>query len=212
MGVVQVKQGQFIQVVGTLDLRSGEAQILYVNPASSAAVTGPGEGDRRATLEMLSATGEVIDSVHPALQISSCRGDDADDVALIQEYLPAHPGAASIRIKVDNRVLAEFSAGALREHELEVMRAEPVDTGSTHAGPKVVLGRGRQAQPNVTYSVQARAKNARTWSTLTVGRQLPEVVLDANQFPGQSQVEVRVLETNGFTEREIAREIYKLKN
>lgn len=211
MGKVQSQQGNFIQVVGTLDMDARQGEILYVNPASQVAMPDDSGRDPRATLELLSADGKVLLSVHPVLHISTCNGDGGDHVALLQEYIPAQEGASVVRLSVDGQVIDEYSAGgAVPAGNLE-MGTESVGTASAHAGPKLKLAGAVQEAKGVTYSIQARPKNGRAWSTLAVGRRTPQVVIDSNQFPGHAQVEVRILRTNGFFDTEVSRAIHTLK-
>lgn len=211
MGKFQSQEGPFIQVVGTLDLDKEIGEILYVNPASSAILPDEDGREPRAVLEVLSRDGMVLEQVHPALQVSSCQGDEADSVALIQEYLPAREEASMIRLRMDDKVLATWEAGVVSAPGDLQLSAESMETASGHAGPKLKLSGPAPETSGITYSTQARLKHAKVWSTLAVGRASAEVVLDSNQFPGQAEVEVRVLRTDGFTDSEVSRKMIQLK-
>ncbi|MBS0476594.1 MAG: hypothetical protein JSR28_15800 [Proteobacteria bacterium] len=211
MGKFQSQEGPFIQVVGTLDLDKEIGEILYVNPASSAILPDEDGREPRAVLEVLSRDGMVLEQVHPALQVSSCQGDEADSVALIQEYLPAREEASMVRLRMDDKVLATWEAGVVSAPGDLQLSAESMETASGHAGPKLKLSGPAPKTSGITYSIQARLKHAKVWSTLAVGRASAEVVLDSNQFPGQAEVEVRVLRTDGFTDSEVSRKMIQLK-
>lgn len=211
MGSFQSQEGRFIQVVGTLDLNKATGEILYVNPASSAILPDEDGREPRAVLEVLSRDGMVLEQVHPALQMSSCQGDETDSVALMQEYLPAREDASTVRLRMGDKVLATWEAGAVPAPGDLQLSAENMETASGHAGPKRKLSGPAAKTSGITYSIQARPKHAKAWSTLAVGRASAEVVLDSNQFPGQAEVEVRVLRTDGFADSEVSRKTIQLK-
>jgi hypothetical protein len=58
----------------------------------------------------------------------------------------------------------------------------------------------------VTYTVQAKADGA-PWRTVALGLPLPSTDIDVNQFPGARRLEIRVLQSDGFEESEVFRQV-----
>ncbi len=47
--------------------------------------------------------------------------------------------------------------------------------------------------------MQARRHDQRQWTTLGIGKPLPEFELDKNQFPGARLLQVRILRNTGLS-------------
>jgi hypothetical protein len=57
--------------------------------------------------------------------------------------------------------------------------------------------------PGITYTVQAKPKDSERWRMLAIS---PSTGVDVNQFPGASGVDVGVLQSDGFAEKESFRD------
>jgi hypothetical protein len=60
--------------------------------------------------------------------------------------------------------------------------------------------------PGITYTVQAKPKGSERWQMLAIGLKSPSTGVDVNHFPGASGADVRVLQSDGFAEKEIFRD------
>lgn len=190
-----------VHVVASVNLDAATGQILYVNPShvpSGGVEAAAGMGGDEVTLVARDADGRELLRLHPEVRLDSCH--DADDplLGLIQQDVGVVPGMRSIDLQIGDKVVDTFVAGrpvaaAVPEFGLGPESAEAEHRRTFGAGP-IPKERG------VSYVIQAKPDNASTWSTLAVGQDRPNVTIDKNQFPGATELEVKVIRSTGFSE------------
>ena len=126
---------------------------------------------------------------------------------MVDAVIPVDPGARTIEMSVAGKVVDTFRAGATPP---AVRGLKPVSY-QTHG---LALEWETDASPadNHTYIVQTSTDQGRTWQTLAVGLQKPEVVIDHNQFYGAKDLLVRVISTDGFTSAVVTSESLPIDN
>lgn len=199
-------KGRFIHIVASVELDTGNSEILYVNPSSFAIepIT-PDENTYRVELQFIDAEGRQLFSHTPQLQIASC--DDSSDLAyegLINESVSYVNDIKEIRLFVNENEQSRYVAGDF---------AQAVDPGVALGGPlpDSPHRRGLTARPDAsesgfTYTIQARPVGESQWQTISVGRSTPDIDVNVNQFPSAERIDVRVLKTNGVDEEVILEE------
>ena len=206
-----IQTGNFVHVVATVNTKSGEGQIRYVNPATSTIRT---DAAREAGVELVveDAQGAELHREAVVIRRSSCEGGGRGDVGLIQADLPYQAGMKSLALLVDGKEVSRYVAGE------PPMAAAPVSLGLEalagaaphHRSLTLDQAAGLQPTAGVTYSVQVKPDTGGPWNTVAVGRPTPTVDIDRNQFAGAKKAEVRVLRTTGFNEEVIAQETVSL--
>lgn len=201
----KILHGEFVHVVGAVDLKNGRGQILYVNPASTSVAAAEVAGHPAVELVVTGADGEELGRIHPVLRTPPPR-PDAGDEALIQQDIPFVPGMRSVRLLVNGEEQDRFEAGAPAPEAVSVAGILPLDglAGPGRRRHLDLTGLMPAHQPGVSYTVQVRPEGAAHWSTIAVGRPEPSLEVDRNQFPGTGRARVRVLRTTGFEEEVVA--------
>ncbi|MER5360131.1 hypothetical protein [Streptomyces sp. NPDC002785] len=79
-------------------------------------------------------------------------------------------------------------------------RGTPVPWRAAGEGAfKLDLDFDQAPQPGHTFATQVSTDAGRTWQTIGVGLKNPAITVDRSQFPRGTQVQLRVISTNGFT-------------
>lgn len=206
-----IKTGNFVHVVGTINLTAGEGKILYVNPSTSM-MESTAPVDQRVQLIVQGNDGQELHREGVVVRYSSCESSSKSNVGLIQADIPRLAGMKALILTVNNREVSRYEAGE--------PAGAPKAVGLALAGTVIGVPHRRQLtlpqaaglQPavGVTYSVQVKPDNGTHWSTIAVGRPTPHLEIDRNQFPGAKKAEVRVLRTTGFEEEVIAQDTLDL--
>ena len=193
--MVETKQ---IHVVGSVDVNDGAGQILYVNPTTAptadpdlddqavndaaGAAPAPGSGFE---IIVEDAVGTELQRLRPSVLSPTDAGDSS--AGLIDERIVPTEGMARLKLLYDGKVVDTFEAG----------EPAPVDAGIHAMGDGVAMGPmpgepakqqlaldAFKAEKGVSYTVQVRPAGEGLWQTVAVGCPTPDVVIDANQFPG----------------------------
>ncbi|MEO8372124.1 MAG: hypothetical protein ABI806_23265 [Candidatus Solibacter sp.] len=206
-----IQSGDFVHVVATVNMKTGDGKILYVNPSTS---TVQSDAAREANVELVAedAAGQPLHREAVVVRRSSGDGGDRGDVGLIQSDLPRVDGMKSIALLFNGKEVSRYAGGE------PAPAAQPANLGlamTPESGPHrrlLELTQAGQFQPvdGVTYSVQVKPDTDGHWNTIAVGRPTPDVEIDRNQFPNATKAEVRVLRTTGFDEQVIAHETVDL--
>jgi hypothetical protein len=206
-----------IHIVGSVDVNDGAGQILYVNPTTAptadAAVDGPaGAVPEPATgtgfeLVVEDADGKELQRLRPPVLRPSDAGDSS--AGLIDVRIIPTEGMARLQLLYDGKLVDTFEAGA--PAPVQAGPGPMADDGDVALGPMPGEPAKRQltldefkAEKGVSYTVQVRPAGEGLWQTVAVGRATPEVVIDANQYPGAESATVRVVRSTGFDDTVVA--------
>ncbi|WP_250532337.1 hypothetical protein [Caballeronia sp. ATUFL_F1_KS39] len=206
-----IRKGTFVHVVAIINTKMREGRILYVNPSTSTVASDAPASDS-VQLVVLNDDGHELYREAVVVRRSSCSCESPqDDVGLVQADLPRLPGMKSVLLTIDNKEADRYHAGTA----LVQNAANLVLSGASPEAPHrrtITLAQAAElkAESGVTYSVQVKADNGAYWNTIAVGRPVPQVDIDRNQFSGARKADVRVLRTTGFDEDVIAQETIDL--
>jgi hypothetical protein len=207
---MKLEQGRFVNVVASVDLTSGDGDILYVTP-STTSIKPDGKPSNDFQLVAYDENGSELNRVSPFLRLSASTPQagpmPANTKALIQEDMPAVSGTQRIVLLYKGQVKSEFRAGKSSAEKGGAMLGPPLpNQGNRRAASSDV-----EAEEGVTYAVQVKAENSARWNTIAVGQKTPAFEVDRNQFPGAKKAVVRVLRSTGveqtiFSEDEVSLE------
>jgi hypothetical protein len=197
---------QLISVVATVNLTKPQGKIEYVNPLPQGEPS-PVDPESPVVLHIKRADGYLLHEYRVRIKPSACQSPEEDRLALVDAVIPVDPGARTIELWVAGQVVDTFRAGATPP---AVRGLKPV----SHQTHGLALEWETDASPadNHTYIVQTSTDQGRTWQTLAVGLDKPEVVIDHTQFYGAKHLLVRVISTDGFTSAEVTSESLPLDN
>jgi hypothetical protein len=189
----------WIQAVGTFNREEKSGQFVAVQPARESSVPNLGrEGPLKLSVE--TEGGQQLAEIPVTPDFGSC--DDIVDEGTFQAFFELPEGAKLLRLMHEGQELAVYSAPALRP----VAEATEAFGLGPRSGHLVPLTQSSAADPNATYTLQAREKGSALWQTLDVGLDRPDSgKVDLNQFPDASAIEVRVLKSSGFVTEEVDR-------
>lgn len=189
----------WIQAVGTFNRADKSGQFVAVQPARESSVPNK---RLESPLKVLVETegGQQLAEIPVTPDFGSC--DDVVDEGTFQAFFELPEGARLLRLIHEEQELAVYFAPALRP-VAETAEAFGLGPRSGHSVPLTQTG---AADPNATYTLQAREKGSALWQTLDVGLDRPNAGnVDLNQFPDASAIEVRVLKSSGFETEEVDR-------
>jgi len=205
----------FAHVIANIDIANGQGGIDYVLPSrmrtGSAIDAGATPGDAQVRLVLKDASGKEIGSVRPQLRFETCDDGEKPHRALIQQDVELTGDLAEIGLEFKGETIDVFrpeQAEAIDQQFQETANwglPLPGDPGKLALGtPKVPERAG------VSYMVQAKPDNSDQWQTLSVGKSTPEFIVDKNQFPGASSLELRITQNAGFESRTVDKRTIKL--
>ncbi len=193
---VNMATGNFINVVATVNLTEGTSEILYVNPVSRGLTPAVG-GESNVELRVLRADGGQLQSYPVPVKLNFCADTAEDRAGIVDALIPAHPEARQLELLIAGQVVATFRAGSAVPELSNLRREEVTESAVSLAWDAAAESEGA----NLTYNVQASTDDGQTWQTVAVGRTSPDVEIDRTQFPPGSRVTVRVIATDGFSNR-----------
>jgi hypothetical protein len=218
----QLREGDFVNVVATVNVTQGTGDIAYVSrvaraliptasrPLAPTSPSAPELGEVRA----VDANGRVVTSQSAPIKFDSDKEAGEDRTGIVDAFLPSPAGASAIEVLISGRVVARRDVGAA----LPAGHADPGIAAAARsmqvsptAGPGargVLLDWSAAAGPasaGVTYSVLASTDGGASWQTLAVGVREPRLQVDTEQF-GAARLQIRVLGSNGLQTNEVARQ------
>jgi hypothetical protein len=198
---VNMASGDFISVVAEVNMTDGTGKILYVNPVSRA-LSPASSGAAGFELRVLDAAGQTLGAYPAPVKLNSCADPSEDRTGIVDAVIPASPGARQLELLLEGRVLDTFRAGGGAAPEVSnLRRGEATDSALSFAWDVAAeaAAEGGAEASNVKYNVQVSTDEGRTWQTVAVGRDSPDVSIDRTQFAPGARVTVRVIATDGFT-------------
>jgi hypothetical protein len=216
MNATRIQRGQFITIVGYVDVQTGDGKILYVNPTEVKLAPADDVPNSDFALVVRDAAGAELQRVHPILRMPasdpSGMGGGPRSRALLQEALPRMPGMASVSLLhkgVEKDVFLPGHAPVRTSAGAGMLLPGPVAPGQNRMS---FDASAFQTEPGVTYTVLVKPENASHWSTIAVGRQTPAVEIDRNQFPGETRAKVKILRSTGFEHTVVLEDEIKLED
>ena len=202
-----IQQGNFVHVVATVNTKSGEGQIRYVNPSTST-IRSDAAAEDGVELVVQDAQGVTLHREAVVVRRSSCEGGERGEVGLIQADLPYQAGMKSLALRVNGKEVSRYDAGEPPAAPASAGLALEAVAGAAPHHRMLTLDEAAALQPTagVTYSVEVKPDTGDRWNAIAVGRQTPAVAIDRNQFAGAKTAEIRVLRTTGFDEQVIVQE------
>jgi hypothetical protein len=190
-----VSDGSYAHITGTFDLEHQTGTIDYVTPVKIA-VESTSFAPEDIWLRGRDIDGKQLFQQAVRPQRNSCAPHAA--AGTYDEYVPAKPELQQIELVIKEAVAARFKRGPKTQGAVVMGAADP-------ASPHRLPVQASDAPPatGVTYTVQAKAEHDKNWQTIAVGLKTPTTEVDVNQFPGAKGVNIRVLQSDGFSEKQI---------
>jgi len=198
----KMEYGKWAQVIGTFDIAARRGTIMSMQPATIAFASEG--GDERVRLKGFDSAGNVLFDLPADPMKNSCAVETNE--RMFEEYVPVTDDLAKIKLFIKDVLASEYSPGS-------TMPSVAITAGPEGADqPHRIRLRTESAVPkNVTYTIQARPQNDQRWHTMGAGLSTPDVgEIDIRQFPGATDLEIRVLESDGLTKKEVFRQQRKL--
>ena len=187
---------RWIQVVGVFDSQEKTGEIFGLQPAPTEHDNPVAEGTD-LSLAVLDQNEDVLSEVAVKPEFGSC-GDEVQ-VGTFQVFVEAPADARSVSLRFKGEEISRMAPGPAEQ------AVEHFGLGAREAHV-VPLEQSGPADPNATYTLQAREKGTNIWETIDIGLDRPDAGrVDLNQFPGAGAIEVRVLKSSGFDSVEIDR-------
>jgi hypothetical protein len=218
----QLREGDFVNVVATVNLTRNTGDVAYVNrvnralipTASRPLVPTSSSGAELGEVRAVDASGRVVASQLTPIKFDSDKEPGEDRTGIVDAFLPTPESATAIEVLISGRVIARRDVGAT----LPASRVDPgaaaapirpmqVSPTARAAGGGILLdwSAAGASAAGVTYSVLVSTDGGASWQTLAVGVREPRLQVSTDQF-GVAKLQVRVLASNGLQTSEIARQ------
>ena len=181
---VNMTSGSFVNVVATINLTKRTSKILFVNPVARV-LTPASAGDSRVEVRILNDQDQVLETLRVPVKINTCSKSIGKQIGVVDAVIPWHADARQLQLLIDGQVVDSYRSGTATPDAAD-------DAEST----------------NVKYNVQSSTDDGQTWQTIAVGQTSPQVDIDRSQYPPGSRVTVRVIATDGFTNKTISTETF----
>jgi len=194
--------GEFVSIVGTVNLTKHTGAIKYVDRAGGAVDQGPLQ-NQLAAVRFVDAAGKVLGTFATWVRENSDldQTPGADRTGLVQIVVPVDRAAASLELVLEGKVV---SRRAISKHA-PVVKALKISELATHLGKPgrtlIWLGADLDLNP-LTYLVQLSGEG-NTWETVSTGLTVSKVTLTDEQI-GPRPRRVRVIANDGFNVSEPA--------
>ena len=191
---VELKEGPFVNIVATVNLTKNTGKILYANHVQKALVRTV-VIERRAILRALGQKDKVLGEYPVWLRLDSDTRSGEDQMALIDEPIPALQHTAAIELllngKLLDRLLVPKKVPAV--HDLKVVefreRIAVLQWKASHADHK-----------RLTYLVQSSSDGGKTWTTAAIGLLEPRFEIRMEQANGRLPDRARVIANDGYND------------
>lgn len=200
---VHMATGQFINVIGTVNLTKRTGKILYVNPVTSALVPAHGEGE--VEVRVKSADDAELDTFPVRVKINTCSDRRKERTGIIDMVVPFNPEARALELLIDGHVVDTYRAQGEAAPEVKNLR-------KMKTRDEALAFEWEETKAQTAYNVQVSTDEGQTWQTVAVGRTTPDVEIDRNQFPHDTNLVVRVIATDGFTSHVVTTETFSVSD
>ncbi|MFG2842643.1 hypothetical protein ACGF12_05640 [Kitasatospora sp. NPDC048296] len=195
--------GPLISVVGTVDLTTRHGTIRYVNPVQAAAEqpaqagqaddAGP-DGKAPVVLRVQQAGGVPPIDFPVTVKLTSDPEPGQERTGLVDAVVPIGTNPASVELLVGGQVVDTFRP---EDPPPALQGARHSTAGEGKFG--LDLDFGAPPMAGHTFATQVSTDGGRNWHTIGVGLKDPAITVDRTQYPAGTEVQVRVISTNGFT-------------
>jgi hypothetical protein len=203
---VEVREGDFVNVVASVNVTKSTGEIAYVNPVSRAVMPTSlearlGEAEVRA----VDANGRVLASWPATIRFDTDKEPGEDRTGIIDAFIPAPPATAAFEVLLSGRIVARRDVGApLPARGVAAGTGTLAVSSAAEPGERVLDWSSAGPTPvGVTYSVLASTDGGSSWQTLAVGLREPRLRIGTEQF-GVGRLQVRVIASNGLKTEEVA--------
>lgn len=187
---------KWLSILGNLDLDARRGEISAVHPAAGPIEHGE-TSDIRIRLRGLDSAGAKLFDQPVFPMINSCQPDAKRGT--FEETVRLDSRLTRITLTIDGMQVDDFVPGKkLSPGQVQFGAPAGFD------GHRIGVTSSAEAAANVTYTIQVRPEGSNFWQTVGIDLPRPdEGEVDINQFPGAAALDVRILQSDGFSEREI---------
>ena len=195
---VELRSGDFLNVVATVNLTRNTGKIQHVHRVSKALVPKT-VAENRAQIRLTDASGKVLADYPVWLRRDTDIPPDEDQTALVDAVIPFVPAASAMELVVAGKVLDTLK---VTKHDpiVKNVRVPPVTSrAALLKAPLVVTWEASHPDgAKMTYSVQISPDGGKTWQTLAVGLTNPRLEIDPEQIKDLRSIMFRVIASDGF--------------
>jgi hypothetical protein len=194
-GKVQVRSGNFLNVIGDVNLTKGTGSISYVNSVSRA--TGRHATSDRAVVLRVTANG-TVNEYPVSVQAYATAGNGSDEKGILDAIIPHVTNIEQLEL-----VLRDVPVATRRKKanlpQVQNIHLEEREA-PTASNPSVIKWKTTGAdRDSLTYFVQL-SNDGKTWRTYAVGLQKNELVLSQAQLKNLKSLYVKVIASDGLND------------
>jgi hypothetical protein len=200
----ELREGDYLTVVATVNLTAGTAEIVDARRLAAALVP---LGDPGGTLELraLDAAGRELGRWNVPFLPNSEREPGEDLMGILDAAVPFVEGIAAIEVIVEGRVADSLAAAVPAPVGAAELRIEEPQGPAALALPAGTVtldwSAAGVAPEGVSYDVQASTDGGRSWLTVAIGLTEPRTTIDLSGLGADGPVELRIMVKEGFEQR-----------
>jgi len=198
---MELKEGRFVSIVGTLNLTRHTGKILYVNHVPRALIPNR-VAEARAFIRFLDRRGKAL-ATHPVtVREDTDVPPNEDRTAVFDVTVEELPNAGVVELVMDEKVLDRRTV-SLHHPKIQGLRISPVEA----RGVRVVQWQASHPEKRpLTYLVQISSDGGKTWETLAIGQREPRLELTPEQLKERAGATIRVIANDGYNDSEAVTE------
>ena len=193
-----------VHVVAAVNITKRSAAISSVLPLSTSVDHEPAgvpeKKVRNLEVRVVDVAGKVLHTQKAPFLPSACHIEGEDQIGLVDVVVPNVAKAAAIELLLAKTVLDRFEVqGATVAARAVPSAAGPSLTAGPADGGNVMLNwEAPGAGANQRYVVQVSGDGGTSWNTLAAGTAATSLEVDRDDFPGATELRVKITATSGF--------------
>jgi hypothetical protein len=201
-----------VHVVAAVNMTKRSAVISSALPLSTVVDHEPAgvpeKKVRNLEVRVVDAAGQVLHTQKAPFLPSACHVEGEDEVGLVDVVVPNVTGAAAIELVLAKTVLDRFEAqgATVATRAVPGMAGAGLAPGSASGGNIMLNWEAPGAGANQRYVVQVSGDGGSSWSTLAAGTAATSLEVDRDDFPGATELQVKITATSGFGQPSISTE------
>ena len=200
---VNMARENSVNVVATINLTQRTSKIRHVNPVSRPLTPAPA-GGTNVEIRILGDQDQTLETLRVPVKLNTCSKASGDQIGIIDAVIPWHPEGRQLQLLIDGQVVDSFRGGTTTPEVSNLRRESTTESAISFAWDAAEDEESR----NVKYNIQSSIDDGKTWQTIAVGHPSSQLDIDRSQYLPGSRVTVRVIATDGFTNKIISTETF----
>jgi hypothetical protein len=195
----QVKRGDFVSIVATVNLTRKTGKIANINRVTRALVPEVTIRDVSAMIRLSDPSGKVIGEYPVRVLEDTDIPKGEDKTGLVDAIIPFSPNTATVELILYGQIIDTLKVSKNPPKVRSIQTPRQVERAVKDKVPLVFSWEASDPDNDrLTYSVQISPDNGKTWETIAVGLTEPSVTIDPEQVKDLKTIMIKVIASDGF--------------